>query len=226
MSFLLFPKTIFIFYFYIQTLYDKQIKNLLINFLLICLYSSPSQSRQEFESFCTNFNLFLSNINDLSRACSIITGDFDTRSIEWWKLDRKNFKGRQINIITCVAWYSQLINQQTHVTKNCSSCIGLIFTSNPNLINSSGAEKSLFEKCLYNIVYGKIDFKIPIPPPFMREVWAYKNASTESIQCSVSNIDWDFLFLGNSINKKIDILNECLKNIFHKFAPKKDNLLG
>ena len=91
---------------------------------------------------------------------------------------------------------------------------------------------SLFEKCHHNIVYGKIDFKIPIPSPCMRGDWEYKNASTESIQRSVSDIDWDFLFRGKSIKKKVDILNEHLKNIFHNFVPNKvikwtiDNLLG
>ena len=43
---------------------------------------------------------------------------------------------------------------------------------------------SLFEKCHHNIVYGKIDFKIPIPLRYMREVWDYKNASAESMQPS------------------------------------------
>ena len=78
---------------------------------------------------------------------------------------------------------------------------------------------SLFEKCHHNIVYGKIDFKIPILPPYMREVWDYKNASAESIQSSVLVLD--FLFQGKSFNKKVDILNECLKNIFHNFVPNK-----
>ena len=154
----------------------------------------------------------MSNINDLSPACSIITGDFNARSTKWWKLDKGNIEGRQINTITRAAGYSQLINQPTLRT------LCLIFTSNPYLINSSGVEMSLFEKCHHNIVYGKIDFKIPIPPPYMTEVWDYKNASAERIQRSISSIDWDFLFLRN---KKVDILNECLTNIFHNFVPNK-----
>ena len=80
---------------------------------------------------------------------------------------------------------------------------------------------SLFEDCFHNIVYGKIDFKIPILPPYMREVWDYKNVSAESIQGSVPGIDRDFLFRGKSINKKVDILHECLTNIFHNFVPNK-----
>ena len=69
------------------------------------------------------------------------------------------------------------------------SCVGFIFTLNPNLIKNSGAEMSLLEKCHHNIVYGKIDFKIPIPPPYIREVYDYKNARAESIQRSISIID-------------------------------------
>ena len=78
---------------------------------------------------------------------------------------------------------------------------------------------SLFEKCHHNIVCGKIDFKIPIPPPYIKE--NCKNASSECIQRSVSSIDWEFLFWGKSINKKVDRVNECLKNIFHNFVPNK-----
>ena len=44
--------------------------------LFSCLYRSPSQGREEFESSCIEFDLFLSNTNDLSLACSIKTGDF------------------------------------------------------------------------------------------------------------------------------------------------------
>ena len=61
----------------------------------LCLYRSPSQGRGEFESFCTDFNLFLSNINYLSPSCSIITGDFNARSTEWWKLDKESFERRK-----------------------------------------------------------------------------------------------------------------------------------
>ena len=82
----------------------------------------------------------MSNIYDLSPACSIITGDFNARSTKWWKLDKENLEGREINIITHAAGYSQLLNQPTHITKDSLFCIDLIFTSNPNLVNSSGVE--------------------------------------------------------------------------------------
>ena len=45
-----------------------------------CLYRSPSQTSDEFEDFCTDLNLFLSNFNDFKPACSAITGVFNARS--------------------------------------------------------------------------------------------------------------------------------------------------
>ena len=55
MPFMLSPKSIFNFYFYIQTLYDKQIKKLLLKLLLIyCgdVESNPGPKNQYQISFC------------------------------------------------------------------------------------------------------------------------------------------------------------------------------
>ena len=39
-----------------------------------CLYTSPSQSHEELESFCFNLDLFLSNINDQHPAYWVVIG--------------------------------------------------------------------------------------------------------------------------------------------------------
>ena len=39
------------------------------------------------------------------------------------------------------------------------------------------------------------------------------------MQSAVASIDWEFLFRGANVNKSVDILNECLKNIFHNLIP-------
>ena len=46
----------------------------------MCLYRSPRQSLDEFDTYCSNFNLFLSNINDLNPASSIVIGDSNARN--------------------------------------------------------------------------------------------------------------------------------------------------
>ena len=100
----------------------------------------------EFEDFCTNFNLFLSNVNDLNLACSVKTGDFNARSPQWRALHKKNNDGREINFLTSSAGHSQLIDQPTRKTKESSSCIDRIATSSYlSFISASCVELSLYE---------------------------------------------------------------------------------
>ena len=42
-----------------------------------CFYRSPSQSHDEFENFCSELNLLLTNINNNETACSVLIGDFN-----------------------------------------------------------------------------------------------------------------------------------------------------
>ena len=140
-------------------------------YFFTCLYRSPSQISEEHEDFCADLNLRLSNINDLNATCCVITGDFNARSPKWWALDKENNEGREISFLTSSAGYSQLIDQPTHITKESSSCIDLIFTSNRSFFSASGVKLSLYEKCHHNLIYGKINFKVPLPPPYEREVW-------------------------------------------------------
>ena len=57
-------------------------------FFFSCLCRSPNQGWEEFGSFYTDFDLSLSNINDLSPACFIKTDDFKARSTNWWRLNK------------------------------------------------------------------------------------------------------------------------------------------
>ena len=127
----------------------------------------------------------------------------------------------EISFLTSSAGYSQLIDQPSHITKESSSCIDLIFISNPSVISASRVELSLYQKFHHNLIHGKISFNVPLPPPYIREVLDYKNAKVASIQQSVSGIDWDFIFWGKTVNQKVNILNECLLNVFRNFIPNK-----
>ena len=159
------------------------------------------------------------NVNDADATLSVITGDFNAESSRWWRLGKDNAEGREINPLTSACGYSQLINKPTHVTKESSSCIYLIFAASPNLIRETGVELSIFEKCHHNLIYRIIAFKVPLPPPYLIEVWDNKNTNVNHIQSAVSSIDWEFSFRGANVNKNVDISNECLKDIFNNFIP-------
>ena len=60
-------------------------------------------------------------------------GDFRAKSKNWYNQNKTSFKGKTIESITSQLALYQLINEHTHLLENSSSCIDLIFTSQPNL---------------------------------------------------------------------------------------------
>ena len=114
-----------------------------------------------------------------------------------------------------------MINKPTHCINESSSCIDLSFSSNVNLMKNCGVEQSLYEKCHHNIIYGTLNFNIPLPPPYLGEPWDFKNANIECIQKSINNFDWLRVFQNQNAkcDKQCKILSETLLNIFRNFTP-------
>ena len=46
----------------------------------------------------------------ISTQHTVITGDFNARSPQWWALDKENNEGREISFLTSSASYSELID--------------------------------------------------------------------------------------------------------------------
>ena len=141
--------------------------------------------------------MLMSNIKDENPLASIITGDFNARSENWWSQDITNNQGSIIDILTSTFGYRKLINLPTHMTNTSSSCIDLIFTSNPNLITEFGIEKSLYaDSCHHSIVFGKMNLNVPLPPPYTHEVWDYNKADRKKYPGKYKNLK-----LGKIIHK-------------------------
>ena len=157
--------------------------------LFTCSYRSPSQSHDEFEKFYSELNPLLTNIDNNQPSCSILIGDFNGKCSKWCSSDKNNVAGLEIDNITTTAGYSQLVNKPTHFINGTSFCIDLIFSSDVSFIRSYGIEQSIYEKRHRNITYGTLDFNVPLPPLYYRDIWDYKNSDTESIQKAISNLD-------------------------------------
>ena len=61
-------------------------------------------------------------------------GDFNAKSKNWCRQDKTSFEGNTIESITFQFRLYQLINEPTHLLENFSSCIDLIFATQPNLV--------------------------------------------------------------------------------------------
>ena len=134
------------------------------------IYRSPSQSTDEFDSFLSNFENFLNDINKRKPSLSVVTGDFNSRSSSWWSKDTDTIEGLKLFSLTSSNGLSQLINEPTHIQTNSTSCIDLIFTDQENLCVNSGVHSSLHPYCHNQIIYFSFDLNIYYPPPYQRLV--------------------------------------------------------
>ena len=112
--------------------------------------------------------------------------------------------GISVESITSQIGLHQIINEPTHILENSSSCIDLIFTSQPNLSLESGTRPSLHPHCHHQIIYAKFNLEVLYPPSYTCEVWHYQD----------SNVD----LIGRSINE-FDIFNKTVLNVLSNFIP-------
>ena len=111
----------------------------------------------------------------------MVIGDFNAKSSKRHCQDKSTFEGNVIDNIMSQFGLYQVIKEPTHLLNTSSSSIDLIFTSLPNLITDSGVHSSLHPNCHHEIAYAKFNLEIIYPPPYLREVWHYKDANIELI---------------------------------------------
>ena len=128
---------------------------------------------------------------------------------------------QEIDSLILSAGYKQIIDKPTHIVNNSISCIGLLFCTNRNTISSYGVDVSIFDKCHHNIIFGKANIRVPLPPVYISEVWNYSQANVENIKYAISNFNWGKAFENPSVDGKVKHLNEALLNIFRKYIPNK-----
>ena len=81
-----------------------------------------------------NFELNIDTILANKPFLTVVLGDFNVKSNLWCKSDKKSYEGSKIEGIASQFGLQQLINEPTHHTRDSSSCIDLIFASQPNLV--------------------------------------------------------------------------------------------
>ena len=145
------------------------------------IYRSPNQNIIEFENVLSDFEKLLNCTNSSNGLFTIILGDFNARSSVWWTKDKTTTEGTQLESLTSVHGFHQLISQPTHLLPQSSSCIDLIFTDQPNLIVDSGVHPSLHSNCHHQITHCKLNLNIEYPPPYEHLVRDYNKTNVESI---------------------------------------------
>ena len=89
---------------------------------------------------------------------TIVLGDFNAKSNNWCKADITSLEGSKIDTIASSYFLNQLIQEPSHILNSSSSCIDLIFTSQPNLVMESGIYSSLHSNHHHQIVFAQPAF--------------------------------------------------------------------
>ena len=184
------------------------------------LYRSPSRNSEKFESFLTNFEHLLSDINARKPSVSVTLGDFNARSTCWWSSDIDSLIGSNIFSLSTLNGFHQIISEPKHIQRNSSSCIDLIFTDQPSLVNNE-VHASLHSSCHHQIIHCTFNLNIVYPPSYRRLLWNYKKADVSKIQKALKLVNWDRLFDNKNVDSQVFILNDIMLNIFRNLVPNK-----
>ena len=122
---------------------------------------------------------------------SVITGDFNAHNTRWWKSDITNSAGLGLDSLTSSAIYIQIIAKSPLAVSSSMSCIDLIFCTNLNVISKHSVDVWTFDKCHHDIIYGKINNGVNLPPIYVREVWNYRRTNVENSKKAISNFNWN-----------------------------------
>ena len=144
-----------------------------------------------------------SGINSQQPTCSILVGDFNAKLSKWCPSDKNSKGGQDIDAFTTTSGYTQMIGQPTHIMNGKSSCIDLLFVTNDKLLCDVGVEQTICNKCHHNIIYWSLNLNIPLPPPYYKEVWDYKNTDSVCIQGAISSVNWNDVFSNKTADENV-----------------------
>ena len=146
------------------------------------IYRSPSQNKNQFDSFLYNLKKLLSDINNRKPTLSIVTGDFNAKSYSWWSNDINTIARSKLLALSSSNGFSQVVNEPTHIHTNSISYTDLIYTDKPGLLVDSGVHSSLYPNCYHQIIYSTFDTPSPHFHHIIRLAWDYKEADPNNIR--------------------------------------------
>ena len=149
------------------------------------LYRSPASDHNSpsFQTFLLNFKNLHTNIQAENPFATFFTGDFNAHSQFWWTDGDTTPEGTEIENLLTSLGLAQVISEPTNFEPNKNpSCIDLVVTDQPNLILDSGTRASLDPCCHHQIIYCKVNFRIPPPPPIDRKIWHFNRANSAAIK--------------------------------------------
>ena len=143
----------------------------------------------------------------------ILTGDLNC------DLLTDNPRGSALRSFCTAINATQLVNDPTRVTRQSSTLIDVVLTSNPALVKTSGVLETTISD--HFLVYVVLDLKIPKLKARYVNTRSYKQNNAEKFSADISRIPWNTLDLLDSLDAKVDGFNDLFQACLNDLAPVK-----
>ena len=113
----------------------------------------------------------------------------------------------------------QVISEPTHIQRNSSSCVDLIFTDQPSFVSDDRVYGSLHWSCHHQIILCTFNLNIVYPPLYQSLLWNYKKANISNIEKALQLVNWDRLLDNKDVDFQVLFSNYIISNFFRIFVP-------
>jgi len=192
-------------------------------YVLACRkHGTPDQ----FKLFMSKLEETMEQIESENPYCTIICGDFNAHSNDWYGNKTDNF-GVEMQKFFDETGMTQLVKDPTYITNNSRTCIDLVATDQPNLVLVNEVHPSLHKNCHHQINHTKFNLKCPPPPPFKRILWHYSRANDTAIRQALLNYDWETALgnLAHAPDEQVEHFDEVVMNVAKNFIPFEDKMI-
>ena len=184
-------------------------------------YRCHHKSEEELIEYMENFNKSCENIKNEDPFCCLILGDLNSHQNNWWGGDVDDNAGNLLSDILYNNMLFQLVNEPTHIINESRSCIDLVISDQPNIINNCSIYPSLSKRCHHQINHVELNIGIPAIPPYTRKLWHFDRANIVSIRKSLNSVRWsnELRARENNPDLQVSFLTETILNICSNFIP-------
>ena len=186
-------------------------------------YRSPSQTPADFKNYMHKLQSIILKANSENPSIIILTGDFNARSpLLWANESTQTPEGKDLADFCTLNCLEQLVKDPTHIpNERTQTCIDLILTNQPFLFTDSGVIHSPDPLLKHQIIFGKLNFNVPSPPPYRRKIWDFSLAHTLAIKSQIANVQWEHLFTNRPLDEMVNIFTDTFLNIISSNIPNK-----
>ena len=153
----------------------------------------------------------------------ILTGDFNARSPAFWEGEStQTTEGASLSNFCLLNGLKNIIQEPTHLPQaHIATCIDLILTDQIYSFTESGVIPSPDSHLKHQIIYGKVNFGVPCPPPYKRRLWKYELADIHLIRERLANTNWNQLFFNKNLDDMVQIFSSLFLGVMKTSIPNK-----